>query len=174
MCSVTKIKLNSFFYRSRQDIEREYYREWERTTLIAKEELDRPMTIMTFLTFLPTWFKFYGLPGPVRFIIYLLWQKAAGVGHKVHTKLVLQGVKLDSELIRRAKLPEGTLSRRLVMLRYHHRISIIENIKYRLALLQGKIYRPQVKPPQGGARSMALERLDPNEYDPTADPWPTA
>lgn len=130
------------------------------------------MTIMTFLTFLPTWFKFYGLPGPVRFIIYLLWQKAAAIGHRIHKKLVLEGVKADSKLIRNAKLPEGTLSRRLVMLRYHHRISAIENIKYRLALLQGKVYRPKVKPLHGEERSMALERLDPNEYDPTTDPWP--
>ncbi|KAG7670051.1 hypothetical protein NADE_006293 [Nannochloris sp. 'desiccata'] len=162
-------------YRSRQDIEREYYREWERTTLVAKEELDQPMTIMTFLTFLPTWFKFYGLPGPVRFIIYLLWQRAAAFGHKLHKKLVLQGVKLDRELVRKAKLPEGVLSRRLVMFRYHYRISAFENIKYRLALLQGKVYRPKVKPVHDeDRRSMALERLDPNEYDPTSDPWPTA
>jgi hypothetical protein len=164
----------SSLHRSRQDIEREYYREWERTTLVAKEELDRPMTIMTFLTFLPTWFKFYGLPGPVRFIISLLYQKAAAIGHKLHKKLVLQGVKLDSELIRKAKLPEGTLSRRMVMLRYHYRISAVENIKYRLALLQGKTYQPKVKPAYGRERSMELERLDPNEYDPTSDPWPTA
>ena len=174
--SCIKTNFTSLFpHRSRQDIEREYYRDWERTTLVAKEELDRPMTIMTFLTFLPTWFKFYGLPGPVRFVISLLYRKAAAIGHKLHKKLVIQGAKVDRELIRKAKLPEGTLPRRLVMFRYHYRISAFENIKYRLALLQGKVYRPAVKPPHGeDRRSMALERLDPNEYDPTSDPWPTA
>lgn len=130
---------------------------------------------MTFLTFLPTWFKFFGLPGPIRFVIYLLWQKSTLYRHKVHKKLVLQGVKLDRELIRKAKLPEGTLPRRLVMFRYHYRISALENIKYRLALLRGEVYRPKVKPIHEESRqSMALERLDPNEYDPTFDPLPTA
>ena len=130
------------------------------------------MTIMTFLTFLPTWFKFYGLPGPVRFIIYLLWQRAVAIGHKIHKKLVLEGAKLDRKLCQNGKLPEGTLSRRLVMLRYHHKISALENIKFRLALLQGKAYSPKLKPAHRDEHSMALERLDPNEYDPTADPWP--
>lgn len=159
------------FCRSRQDIERDYYREWERTTLIAKEELDRPMTIFTFLAFLPTWFRFYGLPGPVRFVLYLIWQRVAAAGHKVHKKLVIEGAKVDRELINRSKLPENMLSRKMVLLRYHHRISALENIKFRVALLQGKVYRPKVLPPPPNNRHIHEQS---EEYDPTRDPWVAA
>ena len=77
--------------RSRRDIERDYYREWERTTLVADEELNRPMTLLTFVTFLPTWAKFYALPGPVRFVIYLVYRRLAAVGHVLHKRLVIEG-----------------------------------------------------------------------------------
>ncbi len=133
-------------HRSRQEIERDYYREWERTTLVAREVLDRPMTIFTFLAFLPTWFKFYGLPGPVRFALYLLSRRVAVVAHTLHRRAVLQGVRLDSELIRRGGLPKDTLSTRLVMLRYHHRVPVLETIKFRVALLRGQMYEPKVLP----------------------------
>lgn len=77
--------------RSRRDIEKDYYREWERTTLLAEEELNRPMTVLTFLAFLPTWMKFYALPGPLRFLCYLTWRKISAFGHSVHKQLVIAG-----------------------------------------------------------------------------------
>ena len=131
------------------------------------------MTIFTFLAFLPTWFRFYGLPGPVRFVIYLLWKRIAKVAHAVHARLVIEGAKVDRELIMRSKLPENTLSRRMVLLRYHHRISAIENIKFRVALLQGKVYKPKVRPPPANNRYI-YEKVEEEGYDATYDPWRAA
>ncbi len=45
--------------RSRQDLEQDYYKEWAETTKMTEEEKQRPVTALTLLTFLPTWFKFY-------------------------------------------------------------------------------------------------------------------
>jgi hypothetical protein len=49
------------------------------------------MTVLTFLAFLPTWFKFYAVPGPLRFAGYLLWGRVQAALHVVHRALVLQG-----------------------------------------------------------------------------------
>ena len=51
----------SFFRwcRSRQDLEQDYYREWEATTVLAAEEGKRKLTAVTLLAFLPTFVKFY-------------------------------------------------------------------------------------------------------------------
>lgn len=56
--------------RNRQEIEAKYYKEWEELTLIPEEELNRKMTPLTFLKFLPMWFRFYGLPAPLRFLLF--------------------------------------------------------------------------------------------------------
>lgn len=77
--------------RSRRDIEKDYYQDWERTTLLAQEERDRPMTLFTFLAFLPAWLKFYALPGPLRFAAHLLWRYVLAALHQVHKRLVIQG-----------------------------------------------------------------------------------
>jgi hypothetical protein len=77
--------------RSRQEIEKDYYQDWERTTLLAEEERDRPMTVVTFLTFLPTWLQFYAVPGPLRFVAHLLARWAAAAAHRVHKRVVVQG-----------------------------------------------------------------------------------
>lgn len=60
--------------RSRQELEAEYYKEWERLTLIPEEELNRNMTVVSFLTFVPMWLRYNGIPGPLR---YLLFSKAS-------------------------------------------------------------------------------------------------
>ena len=56
--------------RSRQEVEAEYYKEWERLTLVPEEELNRKMTVVTFLRFLPMWLRYNGLPGPVRYLVF--------------------------------------------------------------------------------------------------------
>ena len=45
--------------RSRQALEQDYYREWEKTTVLAEEESKRKMTIWTLLAFLPSFVEFY-------------------------------------------------------------------------------------------------------------------
>lgn len=59
-----------FACRNRQEIEARYYKEWEELTLIPEEELNRKMTPLTFIKFLPKWFRFYGLPAPLRFLLF--------------------------------------------------------------------------------------------------------
>ncbi len=56
--------------RARQEIEKRYLEEWERLTLVPEEELTRPMTLSTFMRFLPTWFRYNALPGPVRYWLF--------------------------------------------------------------------------------------------------------
>jgi hypothetical protein len=63
--------------RSRQKIEAEYYKEWERLTVVSEEELNRKMTVVTFLRFLPMWLRYHGLPGPLRYLLFhvMPWKK---------------------------------------------------------------------------------------------------
>lgn len=45
--------------RSRQQLEQEYFNEWQAMTSTSAEEKNRPVTVLSFLGFLPIWFKFY-------------------------------------------------------------------------------------------------------------------
>jgi hypothetical protein len=45
--------------RSRQQLEQEYFNEWQAMTSTSEEEKNRPVTVLSFLSFLPIWFKFY-------------------------------------------------------------------------------------------------------------------
>lgn len=69
-----------FWCRMRQQIEAEYYKEWERLTVVSEEELNRKMTVVTFLRFLPMWLRYNGLPGPLRYILFQVmpWEKILG------------------------------------------------------------------------------------------------
>lgn len=84
----------------------------------------------------------------------------------IHRQLVLQGAKLDAALARKASPPLTGLVTRVVLLRYHHKLSAIENIKFRLALLFGKTYIPSVaKTSVAKQLSRTKEWLDPKEYE---------
>ena len=123
-------------YKSRKDLEKEYYRDWEKATLLAEEEVNRPMTPITFLKFLPMWFRFYAVPGPIRFVFYLISRSISQKVHYIHRWLTLEGAKLDSALLKRAGAEKKFPSTQLVLLRYHRKISLLTNIKYRIALLK--------------------------------------
>lgn len=56
--------------RSRQEVEAEYYKEWERLTLVPEEELNRKMTVGSFFKFIPLWIRYNALPGPVRYWLF--------------------------------------------------------------------------------------------------------
>ena len=83
-------------------MEQDYYRQWEKTTLVAEQQ-PHQVTALTLLTFLPTWFKFYVVPGPVRFVWFGVWQRLLRVAYRVQKVLVLQG-----GLACRAWLPAGS------------------------------------------------------------------
>jgi len=153
------------FHRSRQEIENDYDRDWERTALLPDEILNRPMTVVTLLSCLPSWVRFCLFPGPIRFLFFRLSLQIGSILRVMHRQLVLQGAKLDAALARKASPPLTGSVTRVVLLRYHHKLSTIENIKFRLALLFGKTYIPPAKTSGARQTSRAKERLDPKEYD---------
>lgn len=75
--------------------------------------------------------------------------------------------------MKRGGVTPATPSRELALLRLHYRVPVLENIRYRLALLRGKRYR--VKPEPWATATYTpgpeSERLSAEEYDPTLDPW---
>lgn len=93
--------------------------------------------------------KFYVLPGPVRFVWFYVWQAFLAVLRQIRHKIILQGAKLEAALLQRAGQP-SLIQRRMVLLRWHGRISSVENAKYWMRLLQGKVRDPQLLPPELG------------------------
>jgi hypothetical protein len=155
-------------YRSRQDIERAYHRDWERTTLLAEGERGRAMTALSFLAFLPAWAKFYALPGPVRFAAWLLGQRLAAAAAALRRRAVIAGARLDAALGR----GRGAPPRALLMWRLHGRVPPLENLRFRWALLRGQVYavRPRPAPVDSWTPGPEAAPLDPS-YDPTLDPY---
>ena len=77
--------------RSRQEIERAYFKEWEETTVLATQEGKREMTAMTLLSFLPPWFSFYAIPGPLRYLLHLVARAAGHVLYLLRKRTILKG-----------------------------------------------------------------------------------
>ena len=82
------------------------------------------------------------------------------------------GVKLDTALARRAGLPPSSaVPRRLILSRFHYRVSPLENIKYRIALLRGQAYAPKLHALRADDRRYVAS-VDEEPYDQITDPWP--
>lgn len=127
--------------------------------------MNRPMTVLTFLSCLPSWVRFYLFPGPVRFLLHRLSLKIGLIFGLIHKQLVLYGAKLDASLARKASPPLTNLVTRVILLRYHRKLTVVENIKFRLALLFGKKYIPVPKSEGTQIHYREKERLDPNDYE---------
>lgn len=124
-------------YRSRGDIEREYYQQWNEMTVVAEREGKRAMTAVTLLAFLPSWFKFYVIPGPIRYLLFLLARAAAHVLHCLRKHAVLAGAKLDAALLQRSGHPADTsLMCKTALQRLHGTRGMLD-LRYRLRLLHG-------------------------------------
>ncbi len=77
--------------RSRQTIEKEYFKEWERTTALAENYEGRQRTALSTLASLPLVVKYYIVPGPVRFLWFWIWQALLAVAQQIRKRLILLG-----------------------------------------------------------------------------------
>ncbi|CAK0735923.1 hypothetical protein CVIRNUC_000662 [Coccomyxa viridis] len=133
-------------YRSRNDIQQSYIREWQKTT--ARDGNIQPQTILSTLWFVPMWMKYNAVPDILRYAWYMVWLQLKAAYHKYHAWAVLQGAKLDLYLAQQGNAPLETFSRYVVMRRYHHNISMRQNLMYRWRLWKGG-YKEATAQPQG-------------------------
>ncbi len=75
-------------------MEKEYYREWERTTALTENYTHRQRTLASTLASLPGLVQFYFVPGPVSFVWFWIWQAVLTVARQVQRRLVLLGERL--------------------------------------------------------------------------------
>lgn len=122
-------------FRSRADIERSYLRQWQEVTARGAEG-SRRMTVFSALAYLPQWAKYTLVPDFVRFLWWLVWVRICAVAHFFHRRAVKQGAKLDAFLEGR-RSGRKTFSRAMVLRRFHHRVGLWENARYRWRLMQG-------------------------------------
>ena len=72
-------------------MEKEYYREWERTAALTENFTHRQRTLLSTLASLPGLVQFYLVPGPVSFVWFWIWQAVLAVVRQVQRRLVLLG-----------------------------------------------------------------------------------
>lgn len=72
-------------------VEQEYFQEWERTTAISEDYVDRQPTVLSTLASLPNVVKYYIIPGPLRFVWYWIWKGLLHALRQLQRALVLQG-----------------------------------------------------------------------------------
>lgn len=72
-------------------MEKEYFREWERTTALKEDYGRHEPTVWSTLAALPLILKYYGIPGPIRYLLFWLGQLLAVVARKIQRQLVLAG-----------------------------------------------------------------------------------
>lgn len=77
--------------RDRQTVEKEYYREWERTAALTEGGVQQPQTARSTLLALPPLIKYYLVPDPLRYIWFFIWQALLSVARRVQRLLILQG-----------------------------------------------------------------------------------
>lgn len=124
-------------YRSRYDIDQDYIKQWKETT--ARDSEPRKVTPWSFLWFVPVFIKYHVIPGQLRYAWWLVWSAVLLATYQIRKRLVLQGAKLDVQLMKNSKSSAATtFSRSLVLQRLHGRVSLLDTLKYRLQLLQGR------------------------------------
>lgn len=120
-------------YMSRQDLEVAYFKEWEETTVLAEQEGRRKMTLLTMLAFLPTFIKFYVVPGPIRYVWWLIWSVVREAGYQLRKKAVIAGAKLDvATMQRRGITPSGYELRATALRRLHGKEGLLGPVLFAL------------------------------------------
>ncbi|KAL4458184.1 hypothetical protein ABPG75_013049 [Micractinium tetrahymenae] len=120
-------------YMSRQDLEVAYFKEWEETTVLAEQEGRRKMTLLTMLAFLPNFIKFYLIPGPIRYVWWLIWSVVREAGYQLRKKAVVAGAKLDvATLQRRGITPAGYELRATALRRLHGKQGLLGPVLFAL------------------------------------------
>lgn len=124
-------------YRSRYDIDQDYIKQWKEIT--ARDSIPKKVTPLSFLWFVPIFVKYHMVPGVLRYAWWLVWSAILAARYQARKHLVLQGAKLDVQLMKSGKSNERpSFSRSFVLRRLHGHVSLLDNIKYRVDLLQGR------------------------------------
>lgn len=78
--------------------------------------------------------------------------------------------------MQRGGISPAAPSRKLLLQRFHRHVPLVENIKYRAALLRGQRYAVEATQVVVPVRTPGpeSERLPADEYDPSMDPWTAA
>lgn len=71
-------------------MEKEYFREWERTTAVSHHKA----TMLSTALCLPPLIKYYIVPTPLRYVWFFVWQALLAVARQVERRLILQGAPL--------------------------------------------------------------------------------
>lgn len=79
--------------RSRYDIEQDYIKQWKEVT--ARDSEPRKVTPFSFLWFVPVFIKYHVIPGPVRYVWWLVWSAFLRARYQIRKRLVLQGQSLQ-------------------------------------------------------------------------------
>ncbi|KAL0040877.1 hypothetical protein WJX79_008249 [Trebouxia sp. C0005] len=124
-------------YRSRYDIDQDYIKRWKEVT--ARDSQPKHVTPWSFLWFVPLFIKYHVIPGQIRYAWWLVWSAMLVARYQIRKRLILQGAKLDVQLMKASKQVEApTFSCSLVLQRLHGHVSLLDTLKYRLQLLQGQ------------------------------------
>lgn len=79
--------------RSRYEIEQDYIKQWKEVT--ARDSEPKKVTPLSFLWFVPVFVKYHVIPGPVRYVWWLVWSAFLRARYQIRKRLVLQGQSLQ-------------------------------------------------------------------------------
>ena len=92
ICSNCVSELLAAPVRSRYDIEQDYIKQWKEVT--ARDNEPKKVTPLSFLWFVPVFVKYHVIPGPVRYVWWLVWSAFLRARYQIRKRLVLQGQSL--------------------------------------------------------------------------------
>ena len=75
--------------RSRYDIDQDYVNQWKEVT--ARDRIPTKMTPLSFLWFVPLYMKYHVIPGPVRYLWWVIWSAFLRARYQIRKRLVLVG-----------------------------------------------------------------------------------
>ncbi|PRW59883.1 hypothetical protein C2E21_1370 [Chlorella sorokiniana] len=111
-------------YKSRQELEQDYFREWNDMSRAALQEGKQPMTPWTLLAALPRMIRYYVIPAPLRFLVFLVVYVAQLAAHRLRKLAVLTGAKLDVATMQRRGMAGSYRMRQTALRRLHGKESL--------------------------------------------------
>ncbi|GMH42067.1 hypothetical protein BSKO_09986 [Bryopsis sp. KO-2023] len=125
-------------YRSRADIQQTYINEWLHTTATDDIVAEERRTFASTLMFIPSCLKFYVVPLLFRYIWYVIWTALRNrYLYPFQKKFVRWDCQLDAYLAKIGnKGKEVGFSRAMALARFHFKIGVIGDLRYRVALLR--------------------------------------
>lgn len=127
-------------YRSREGNQAAAVKEWE----MMHRQRDSDMNVVTALAFLPGWMKYYLVPLPIKYVIFLAW---LSLRRRLLYPLQKKWVKIDAKIdaycarvgarrVGREINGQECFSMGMLWARFHGRVSPLRDIQYRWRLLR--------------------------------------